>query len=242
MDNTLATCEIFTLPNQNLNCAPPLSMEALGSCTRCRYSTQLQRRWMIQESDFFYMHTLLGERRRKKTQNKSPPLAEERWSPLKNHTGPHCTLRPCMWFTHTHKAFWFWLEKVQARLTWERELNPPPRPRPISSICDLTMYLKNDNLKAYRLSQIPFLTFTYPSTKITGCKAGVRDRNAPGARFASPMCSECKIGQMHIFVWPKKRPKKCFFLNKFLCFFYTVNFVSFACCDSSCLKRQKKGV
>lgn len=61
MDNTLATCEIFPLPYQNWICALPLSTEALGRCTRGRYSAQLQRRWTMQESDFFFIHALLGE-------------------------------------------------------------------------------------------------------------------------------------------------------------------------------------
>lgn len=107
------------------------------------------------------------------------------------------------------------------------------------------VFKKNDYFKAYRLSQIPFLTFTWPSPalpwKSPAAKPACGTENAPGARFASSVCSECKLDKCTSLFGPKRGQKKRrLFLT--ICFFYTVNFVSFACCDFNCLKRQKKGV
>lgn len=146
-----------------------------------------------------------------------------------------------MWFPQINNAFWDWLEKVKARLTYERErwIFPPSL---TSSICDQTMYLKKWQFQGLPSLANPFPDLHLPfheNHRLQSRRAGPKTLLVLGLHH--PCAQNVRLDKCTSLFGPKRGQKKRrLFLT--ICFFYTVNFVSFACCDFNCLKRQKKGV
>lgn len=127
------------------------------------------------------------------------------------HIGPHRTLPPCMWFPQINNAFWDWLEKVKARLTYERERDGPPPPAPISHI----KYLwSNDVFKKMTISRltVPRKSLSWPSPALP--------RKSPAAKPACgtetllvlglhhPCAQNVRLGKCTSLFGPKRGQQK----------------------------------
>lgn len=159
-----------------------------------------------------------------------------------DHIWPHRTLPPCMWFPQintVHSGIDPERLKQDSHMR-ERERDGFHTPSLTSSICDQTMYLKKMTILRLTVSR---KSLSWPSPALP--------RKSPAAKPASgtetllvlglhhPCAQNVRLDKCTSLFGPKRGQKKSFFDNLF--FFYTVNFVSFACCDFNCLKDKRRG-